>query len=105
MSYVIIQKRHFYGPKDRDELYTTIYGVVAAFASAETAKAHIESLKDSRYDLAHNEYDRPDYRVGRASYLTKRLKAQLDDFGVEFVDARRDEDRANLEAGEFRIVW
>ncbi|KAB2720383.1 hypothetical protein [Brucella intermedia] len=86
MSYVIIQKRHFYGPKDREELHTTIFGVAAAFASAETAKAHIETLEAARYDLAHGEYDRPDYRVARASRLPKRLKVQLDDIGWEFIE-------------------
>lgn len=88
MSYVIIQKRHFYGPKTREELHTTIFGVTAAFGSAETAKAHIETLEATRYDLAHNEYDRPDYRVCRASRLPKRLRAQLDDWGWEFIDTR-----------------
>lgn len=88
MSYVIIQKRHFYGPKEREELHTTSFGVVAAFASAETAKAHIEALESERYDLAHGEYDRPDYCVCRASRLPKRLKAQLDDSGWEFIEIR-----------------
>ncbi len=88
MSYVIIQKRHFYGPKDREEVHTTNFGVAAAFVSAETAKAHIKTLEAARYDLAHNEYDRPDYRVARASRLPKRLKAQLDDIGWDFIDAR-----------------
>lgn len=37
------------------------------FATRAEALAHVELLQGGRYDLAHGEYGRPDYRVRKIS--------------------------------------
>lgn len=75
MTYVIVRTRYFYGPTEARDVLADRHGKPLTFDSRKAAKSHIEDLDSETYYLAHNEYQRPLYRV----YALDKLPSYLAD--------------------------
>ena len=74
-KFIIVGTHDFYGPSQReivvDQMVVLSSGDekrIKYFATRESAEAFIADLDGERYDLMHNESNRPDYRVEDAAY-------------------------------------
>lgn len=77
MTYVIIAKREWYGPKTTRSVVQSGNGRALQFATAKAAREHIEALDSERYYTAHNESSRPTYSIRKADALPAYLANYL----------------------------